>query len=765
MSIDHAVREISTATPRLRRDVRTHYQEFRGAPSYIVEDTARGKFYHLGFPEHQFIQCLDGRTTVARALAENAATQGEDALTGQQADRLIRMLIDNDLLETDTSGQAERRREQWGRKKDKEQKKWLSKIMFFRIPLGCPDRFLKSAAPRIGWIFSVPALLFWLALIVYAGIELARNWDVFTSATGNVIAPGNWWRILLLYAGLKAIHEIGHGIATRRFGGAIPEWGVQLLVFITPLAYVDASASWRFHSKWHRIVVSLAGMYVELAIAALCVIAWTRTESGSLGTTLHSAIFAASTVTLLFNANPLMRFDGYYVLVDLLGIPNLGNKGQHFLNWAGKRFFLGMKELPVPADIKLRPIAIPLYGILAAMWKVVVWVSILTILSLLAKGAGLFLVLISVGALAVSSLIKFFKFLFLGNGGQQPDLTRALPRLAFIVLAVAAALWFIPVDPAGRAVGVVEFAGKETIRAGCDGTVNYLLVEAGSLVKKGDLLLTLSNPEEETERDQLNLELAESRIRARQYFQSSDLSAFQAQLENITGLEKKLNEKNLYLAQLELKAPVSGRVVARNLDKLEGRWLRVGEEILAIVPGEEMELLVSFRQKDIDSILGREDNSILLRLRGHTSEIPGVLTRVETRATRAIPHTVLIGSNGGPLSLRTSMDPIAERDQEIARAGAGGSARYDTDLDYFANLEEQGQSSGELAGARFAGRADLNLEDFPDKSGLREGEWGYVRLANAGRRRLGIWLYDETSDYVLKRMKNTQSASGASGAL
>ncbi len=761
MSIDHAVREISSAYPRLRRDVRTHYQEFRGKPSYIVEDTARGKFYHLGFPEHQFIQCLDGKTTISRALAENAATQGEDALTEQQADRLIRLLVDNDLLETESSGQADRRREQWSKKKDKEKNNWLTKIFFFKFPLGCPDRFLKSSAARIGWIFSIPCLLLWLVLISYAGIELARNWDVFIAATGNVIAPGNWWRIALIYVGLKLIHEMGHGIATRRFGGSVPEWGVMVLLFVTPLAYVDASTSWRFHSRAHRILVSLAGMYVELAIAALCVIAWTRTDPGTLGTTLHSAIFAASTVTLLFNANPLMRFDGYYVLVDLLGIPNLGNKGQYFLSWLGKRVFLGMKELSLPVDVRLRPIAIPLYGILAAVWKIIVWVGILIILSLLAKGAGLFLVLLSIGTLAIGSLIKFSRFLFIGNGGQKPDLSRALPRLTFFLIAVAATLWFVKVDPAGRAVGVVEFAGKETIRVGCNGVVDAVLVEPGQVVEKGSLLLQMSNPDEETARDQLRLELSEARIRARRYFQSADLTAFQAEQGNIKGLEKNLNEKDLYLAQLELKAPISGRIVARNLNELQGQWLRVGEKILAIAPSDEMELLVSFRQRDIDSIQRRKDDSILLRLRGHSHEIPGSLTRVETRATRAIPHEVLVSSSGGPLALRARNDPYAERDREIAKAGQG-SAKYDTDLDYFANLEEQGRSAGELAGARFAGRAILRLKgQLEESEKLREGEWGYVRLANAGSEPLGLWFYDGISGYIQRRIENARAATGS----
>src|SRR6056297_2138569 len=147
MSIDHRISEISSSRPRLRRDVRTHYQEYRGKPSYIVEDTSKGKFFHVGFPEHQFIQSFDGRTTISEALARNAASQGEEALTEQQGDQLLRWMIDNDLLESETSGQGERRREQWSRQKAKQKANPVTKVMFFKIPLGCPDRFLGGVRP------------------------------------------------------------------------------------------------------------------------------------------------------------------------------------------------------------------------------------------------------------------------------------------------------------------------------------------------------------------------------------------------------------------------------------------------------------------------------------------------------------------------------------------------------------------------------------------------------------------------------------------
>jgi putative peptide zinc metalloprotease protein len=753
MAVDHRVSEISSSRPRLRRDVRTHYQEYRGEPSYIIEDTSKGRFFHVGFPEHQFIQSFDGRTTISEALARNAATQGEDALTEAQGDQLLRWLIDNDLLESETSGQGERRRDRQTKNRERQEraKNPVARVMFFKIPLGCPDRMLSRVEPWLGWVFGAPGFLLWLGLVLYTVVQLAPEWDRFTAATGQVIASGSWIRIALIYTLLKVLHEFGHGLATKKFGGMVPDWGVQLLAFITPLAFVDASASWKFSSKWRRIIVSAAGMYVEMAVACVCLLGWLHTDPGVLNTSLHSAVIAATFVTLLFNANPLMRFDGYYILLDWLGIPNLGTKGQQFLKWAGKRVFLGMSDLPMPPAVRQHPVAVPVYGVLAALWKIVIWIGIMVLVSLLFKGAGLVIAIASVGVMLVTSLVKFFQFLF--KSGSGPSLSKALPRMAVFLLLVGAILFLIPINPTGKAVAVVEYADRERMRASVRGLVTEVLVEEGQEVKKGDLLVAMSNPDEQSEYDKMLLELRTARIRARSYYQVENLPAYQAEIETIQGLERKVAESKAILAGLKIRAPVDGRVVGRGLESLPGKWVAIGDEILSVVPNEKMDLLISFRQDDIDDLAGQKDLDIRVRLRGRTRELEGVIDRIESRATRAVPHEVMASPNGGPLALRTSSDPVAERDREIA----GGGRAYDLDLDYFSGLGQQGQSR-ELARARFAGRATITSEGAQM---LREGEWGYVRFANAEKEVLGKWLFQEVSGYVREKIEQARAASAS----
>lgn len=749
MAADHKVSEISTARPRLRRDVRTHYQEYRGKPSYIIEDTSKGKFFHVGYPEHQFIQSFDGYTTISEALARNAATQGDEALTEAQGDQLLRWLIDSDLLESETSSQGERRREQWTKQKDKQQKNPIAKVMFFKVPLGCPDRLLARIEPFLGWIFALPCFLLWLGLVVYTAVQLTPQWDSFVSASGQVIAPDNWIRIIAIYAVLKVLHEFGHGLATKRFGGPVPEWGVQLLAFVTPLAFVDASASWKLSSKWKRITVSAAGMYVEIAIACFCILGWLNTDSGVLNTSLHSAVIAATFVTVLFNANPLMRFDGYYIMLDFLGIPNLGTKGQQFIKWVGKKVILGMEDLTMPVAARQHPVAVPVYGVLAALWKIVIWIGIMIIVSLLFKGAGLVLAIASVLVMLGTSLYKLFKFLF--KVGTGPKLSRSLPRLGIFLLVLFCLFTFVRINPTGKAVAVVEYSDREILRAGVRGKVVEVLVREGEDVKRGDLLVQLRNTDEEIEFQKFEIELNSARIRARAYYQREDLPAYQAELETIAGLEQKLLESRAYLAALNVTSPVDGVVAGRLFDSLPGQWIEVGDEILSVIPNDRKEFLISFRQDDIDSIADQVGRQVRVLLRGRSDPIEGEIERIESRATRALPHEVMAASNGGPLALLASADPIAEREQEIARSGGG----YSSDLDYFSGLGEQSQGK-ELARARFVGRARITSEI---QDPIFEGEWGYVRFANAEKERLGKWLFNEISGYVREKIEQARAAA------
>ena len=739
--------------PALRRDIKVVFQNIGGEACYVVEDVSNRRYYQVGLSEYRFLQHLDGRTSIAEALALHAAAHPRDAFSEGQSATLLRWLIDCQLLENSDPDQAARRFRHSETKKAKRSSFGLKQLMFFRVPIGSPNGFLSSVLPFfrpfLGWGF----FFLWSLLMVWAGITLVGNWEAFANARSLLVASGNWMTFALVFVALKAVHEIWHGLLTRRFGGAVPEWGVQMLLFITPLTYVDASSSWHFPSKWKRIYVAAGGMYIEIFLAALAVLIWSRSDPGWINTFSYHTVVAASFVTLLFNANPLLRFDGYYILSDLIDIPNLGRKGQEFLLWFCKRFIIGIKSLPCPDSVRDRPLAIPLYGVLAALWKVVIWTGILIMMALLFKGAGLALVLISLVGLVVSSVVKFLRFLTTGSGGPRPSMARAVPRLALLVAGLVAVMYFVKVDAGSRAAAVVQFADKQIVRVECPGLVATLTVRDGQPVEQGQMIAQLENRSEETFLDQLRIDLQLSKLRSRQFFQRGEIPSHQAEEETMAALTARLQETEKYLATLVLRAPITGIVRGRGLDDLAGRHLNTGEDICTILPKTGRELLISVRQKDGGAMTSALGSSVEFIGKGGKEVVPATLLRIESRATLALPHGALASANGGPLAVRAATGASDRRIHELqlAKSQAGG----DGELGHFSGLSG-GANRFELVDARFAAVAEL---DPTLATGLREGQWGYIRLMTGTRKRLGEWLYLEIGEYLKEKLDAVKSGA------
>jgi len=304
--------ELSRTRLKLRDDLLFVPQQYSGETFYHVEVKTAAEYYRIGYAEYVFVSLLNGRTSFAEALAVASQQLKDKALSQTQAMSVYSWLLDNGLgafsdADTSASGASSAVRS------TSEGTFWKKfNPLWMKISLGSPESVLRSLNPLAGWIFSGPATVAGLMLMAIAGLMLRSNWEQFSAATANVIARDNWLWLFAAWAGLKVFHELAHGLVCYRYGGTIRETGV-IIAFLAPLAYVDASSSWSFRSRWHRIHTALAGVHTELLIASLAMIAWTQCESPVLRHLLQNTIMMASLSTLLFNLNPLMKFDGYYL--------------------------------------------------------------------------------------------------------------------------------------------------------------------------------------------------------------------------------------------------------------------------------------------------------------------------------------------------------------------------------------------------------------------------------------------------------------------
>lgn len=747
MKTDHAVREWSTVCPAVRSDLRFHYQDDQGEAVYVVEDLITRRYHQLGLPEYRFLRSLDGTRTVAQLIAKSAFDSNRLAMSEHEVSAFLRWALDNNLLDSSDVAQAGRRSQLAEEREKKKPVKTLTKLLFLKIPAGNPDAFMSWANRLFGWTFSIPAMLVWIAVVGFGVFSAIQHRERLYDAGSMAILPANWLYLILVYAVLKVIHEIWHGIATKRFGGVVPEWGIQLIAMVTPLTYVDASSSWGFSSRYRRILVSFAGMYIEFFIAALAVLVWLKADPAWARALAANVVISASVVTLLFNANPLMRFDGYYILSDLCGIRNLSSKGQGLMKWLGSRIFLGIKK-PLPPGSHRHFFPLLIYGFLALGWRLIITVGILAIIANLFKGAGLAIMALFVAGGVVGMLISFVKML----GKQKGRAPLVVFRLACWIGVGAMLLRYVPVNPAVIAVAVVQYQHDADVRAECPGFVRELYCQDGDLVESGQLLARAVNPEETAMLAKIRLDLGRSEQRSLHYLAAGLLAAREAEEEVIKGLQDRLSAQQARVDSLEFRAPASGRLHAPDLASMKGQFLSTGQHLLTVFPMEKPALLVSASQNDAEQF--ESGDSIRVRLRGRQQELSAVLKKVEKQAGVEIPHPALASVTGGPLAVRNLSTETGRNLRGVARE----VSKAETVRQFGGRGESSINWQQELATARLSAEAELTDELAALSPPLAEGEWGKVLLNDREPEPLGSWAWKKIVRYVRDQFEKSTAA-------
>ena len=650
--------EISNVAPALRSDLKFSLQQHGGETCYLIEDEKNTKFYRVGIPEYTFISLLDGTTTVREAIAYTASKLGKEAFSERDAASICKWLIDSQLAFTDASSDYQRLL-QGAETIAKSKRVQRFNPLLLRLPLVRPDGIVTSATKLFGWWFSKPAFFIWLAVVVYAIYEVATKWSAVDPAALRILAPGNLARLLVSWTLLKIVHEFSHGIACKKYGGHVREAGL-LFIVLAPIPYVDVTSSWRMASKWKRIVVSAAGMYTELFFGAIAAIICVNAEPGVVQQMAYNFLITASVVTLIFNANPLMRFDGYYILSDYWEIPNLYALGQQFTRYLGRKYALG-----VPARLPnwgwRRGLAIRGYGICAFFWRLFICASLILAASTILEGAGIVLA-IGAGILWIGiPLVKFVGYLFQGNTIEKPSLRRF--AIASVVVGCALGGLLMLPEPGGvRAPAVVQYEPLHIIRAPHSGFVTQVFLRAGSAVAAGQPIVQLDNPELQTEVAQMRIQGKQSEHRSRIYSKDEEVAALQVEREMRDVLKRQIKERDQQLSMSTVTSPAAGTIISREMQTLLGRYVQEGEELCAVGANDQKELQVSVAQLDLPKFSEQSGNDVEVKL--HTpgsSPLSCVLGAVDPRADQRLPHDALAAANGGPLVVQ----PIEAADESL----------------------------------------------------------------------------------------------------
>ena len=564
----------------LRSSVRAHRQTFRGQNWVVLRDSLSSDFFRVTADAYAFVSRLGTDRTIDEVWNELMEAEPEVALTQEEVVQLLGQLHLSNLLQFDRGAAAASLFERYRERRGREIKALILGFLAIKVPLIDPDRALDRSMPLIRLIFGPVGALCYLVLLVLGVKALMDESHRLFDQSAGLLAPGN---LGLLYVGLvlaKLVHEFGHAAACKRYGGEVHKMGVMLLLF-APLPYLDATASWGFRSRFHRMLVGASGVLAEFAVAAVAALVWANSAPGVINSLAYNVIFVASVSTLLFNLNPLMRFDGYHMLVDGLDVPNLFQRSREQLKYLGERFALGVKNAEPAARTRKEAWLLPTYGVVSLVYWLMLMSTIIFFIAEQYLEVGIALAWIVFFTAIVLPLLKFAKYL-VSSPRLQHQRLRAVTSTAVIGGLAFALLAGVPMPERVRVKGVLQASDFRELYSESGGTLVQVLVRPGSWVKAGQPLARLDNPE-------LDHEIRAAR-RQREQLLAQELQAVTMAVANLQPLvrqrqavEEKIAQLLQQQKQLVVLAPIEGIWSASELEASRGQWIGRGASLGTVV--------------------------------------------------------------------------------------------------------------------------------------------------------------------------------------
>lgn len=651
---------VSDLRVALLPSVEVKEQTFRGRSWHILQDTYTQRYFRASPEACRFIQSLNTSKTVNEVWEDFVTHHPEDAPSREEVIQLLSQLHLSNLLyslqQSDNAAivkryQAFKRKELMGK---------FASFLFLRVPLWNPDAFLNRIRPLCLMLTGWGAFFVWIIVAVLGALTAFDHRAELMDQTEGVLSLGNLPWLYVCLSILKLFHEAGHAFVCKRFGGEVRTFGIMFLLF-TPLPYVDASSSWGFANRWQRIYVGFAGMAVEFFYAAAGALIWAHTGPGLIHSLAFNIMLIGSISSLLFNGNPLLRFDAYYILSDFAEIPNLYQKGQQQWQYFGDRYLLGTVSATSKATDQREWVWLTTYGLLSFIYLLLVTAGIVLFLMDQWLPLGIFVLLIFVYGKFAVPLHKLIKHV-LGQA-TQGNRQRAIAATASVSLILLLLIAIVPFPDNIRTQGILKASGSSLLYLETSGRLDQLHVRHGDRVSKGQHIATLTNPDLITE-----IRLTESarsetlmQLRRALHKASNELEALQQKLDSLQAHTQDLEKQ---LRNLEITADHDGEWVAPELHELRGSWLQRGYALGEIVDRRNFQFVAVVTQEQADILFKNAYKKSELRLTGQ-ADLNLVLAKVSIipYQSQQLPSSALGWLGGGDIAVNTS-EPNGEKTQE-----------------------------------------------------------------------------------------------------
>ncbi|WP_083271743.1 HlyD family efflux transporter periplasmic adaptor subunit [Alteromonas lipolytica] len=634
--------------PLMRDDLKLYSGPYNraGTPTWTIYDPARNLYFQIGWVSFEILCRWQLRQV--NQIVQQIADETTLEVSAAQIQEVSEFLVKHDLVLHTHQAQTIQKCQRYRAQQQGLAQRLLHGYLFFRIPLWNPDQWLNRHLDKVRWLGSRQfTLLTWLVLFVGL-IELSRQWDSFTHSFIDMFSLTGLFSYGVTLVMVKVLHELGHAFTARHFGCTVPRMGVAFLVMF-PMAYTDVNDVWKLADKRQRLLVGAAGIRTELTIAAWSTLVWALLPAGVLK---DSAFLLATTTwisTVLINVSPFMRFDGYFLLMDWLEMPNLHQRAFALGRWRLREWLFGLKH-PVPEHFsRSRYQFLLTFSYVIWLYRFVTFLGIaLMVYWYFPKPLGPILGAVEIywfiGKPLWTEIYAWFEM-------RKEIMSRSRSLKTVLVLAVLIGIAILPWDPRVSAQGVLKLPVAQTLTVPASGMIARVSVMSGQQVSAGQELMQLESPD-------LAFELASLTKRQQQLEQQISLSqllnrerqrlpVLQSQLANVKVDSARIKAQ---LAQLQITAQTDGKFVASELDLRQGDWLAERTIIGKVLDESALSAHVYLEQSSVKRV-SVGDTAVFYAESGVIAPLALTVVRIDSDTTRNLTDGILASVHGGDVGI------------------------------------------------------------------------------------------------------------------
>lgn len=643
-------------TPSLRAHVKMFPQVYRGETWYVVFDQSADKYLRFDTRSYQIIGRINGHSSLEQIFEAVNSLNDYAQYSRQEFISFIAQLNSAEILEDGLPFDLDQRYQRHTEQKQQMRQKRIMNPLAIRLKLLNPQPIINRLNPIAQFMFSPLGLAFWLSVVMLAVIlgiayapELVAQVSAMSLSTMQIVI------IWLVYPVIKVLHELGHGLAVKKWGGAVREAGINLMVFL-PVPYVDASSSWTFTNKWKRITVGAAGIMTELFIAAIAMFIWLLVEPGLVQEVMLNVMVIAIVSTLLFNGNPLLKFDGYFVLEDAIEIPNLATRSKQYYLYLVQRYLLNLKDKVSPVSAFGERRWFLIYGLLSPLYRLFIMFTIAIYLASFYLFIG---VLLAVWVILIQLIVPVFKgFTYLLTHSDFA-LNRNKGYLSAIgVMLGIVVILLLPMPLVTSTEGVVTVEGNNKVVAQTEGFIESVFIESGEQVERGQVLFKLRNIELLKQKQILQQQLKQTTIRLNQIRFTDRVKAnnLNADLAYIQG---KITEVNRQLENTYVKSPTNGTFlsVQTGVSQL-GQYYKQGSKVGMVFKPASM-IIASYIPQDRIGLMQDYDYKVAIAMASNTKNyFTSEVIHETPKAQKKLAYQALLIEGGGELQTLSKEDEL-----------------------------------------------------------------------------------------------------------